>query len=365
MMPDSRPIPVGAIEAPPAFASASPVRHCTGLGVWQIACRSRDLRTAPLAVTLSGHPIVLFRDQRNQAIALEDRCAHRNAPLSIGQVCKGRLQCRYHGWEYDTEGRVARVPALPEGEQTSPGLCVPRFHTLEQDGFIWVAGGATAPAIAPYRFPHLDEDGWTSFTMHTRFRGTVEACLENFLDCPHASFVHRYWFRAPTDRPVLATVRALDDGAIAEYFEEPRKKSMVWWLLSPRGGEMQHTDRFIAPSTSRVDYRFPNGLHYIISSSCTEVRAGEVDVFTVISFRWGRWGPLIRLYFEPLSRHIIRQDVAILAAQQDCVDRFGTAQFRSTAADLLGPHIVAWRRALNAGTPPPAAGEPRSVRIRL
>jgi hypothetical protein len=128
---------------------------------------------------------------------------------------------------------------------------------------------------------------------------------------------------------------------------------------------MQHTDRFIAPATSRVDYRFASGLHYIISSSCTDVRDGEVDVFTVISFRWGWLGPLVRLYFEPLSRRIIRQDVDILAAQHANVGRFGGPRFRSTAADLLGAHIVAWRQALAANAPPPAAGAPRDVEIRL
>jgi len=364
MMPDDRKpagvrVPFGAIqrERPPAPSASAPY--------WQIACRSRDLRRSPRAVTIGDRPLVLFRDARREAVALEDRCAHRNAPLSIGRVCKGRLQCRYHGWEYDSEGRAAHIPALPDGGALADAPRVAKHYTLEQDGFVWVASGAARPAAEPYRFPHLGEPGWTSFVMQTRFRGTVEACLENFLDCPHATFVHRYWFRAPTAKPVRATVRATDDGAVAEFFEEPRKKSAVWWLLAPRGGPMQHTDRFVAPATSRVDYRFPSGLHYIISSSCTEVRDGEIDVFTVISFRWGWLGPLVRLYFEPLSRRIIRQDVDILAAQHANVGRFGAPRFRSTAADLLGAHIVAWRQAIAANAPPPAAGEPRDVEIRL
>lgn len=363
MMPDDRKsapadIPLRRLGRERASARGAIVSY------WQIACRSRDLRAAPLAVTIGEWPIVLFRDARGEAVALDDRCAHRNAPLSLGRVCNGRLQCRYHGWEFDSAGCAVHIPALPEG--TLPDVArVATHYTLEQDGFVWVASGEVRPAALPYRFPHLGERGWTSFVMRTPFRGTVEACLENFLDCPHATFVHRYWFRAPTAKAVRATVCATDDGAIAEFFEEPRKKSAVWWLLAPRGGEMRHTDRFIAPSTSRVDYRFPGGLHYIISSSCTEVRAGEIDVFTVISFRWGWLGPLVRLYFEPLSRKIIRQDVDMLAAQHANIERFGGPRFRSTAADLLGAHIVAWRQALAANVPPPIAGEPRDVQIRL
>ena len=37
--------------------------------------------------------------------ALEDRCAHRFAPLSMGKIVGGdRVQCPYHGLEYDTSG---------------------------------------------------------------------------------------------------------------------------------------------------------------------------------------------------------------------------------------------------------------------
>jgi hypothetical protein len=128
---------------------------------------------------------------------------------------------------------------------------------------------------------------------------------------------------------------------------------------------MRHTDRFIAPATSRVDYRFPNGLHYIITSSCTEIGPAETEVYTVISFRFGRIGALVRLYFEPLARLIIAQDVRMLAAQQANVERFGGPRFASTRADLLAPHIAAWREALRSGAPPPAAGKEQDVEIRL
>ena len=331
---------------------------------WHIACLARELHGKPLKVTLRNYPIVLFRDRSGTPVALEDRCAHRNAPLSLGRVCNGRLRCAYHGWEYDSDGRVTHVPALP-ADAACPSVRVPKFRALEQDGFIWIAPGSAAPGNSPPRFAHFNESGWSSFVMKTRFRGTVEACLENFLDCPHATFVHRFWFRSPTAKAVKAVIKMLPDGAVAEYFEEPRERSVVWSLLAPRGGSMRHTDRFIAPATSRVDYEFPNGWHYVITSSCTEVGAGETDVFTVISFRCGMLTRLIRLYFEPLARFIIRQDVKILRAQQANIARFGSASFTSTRADLLGPHIVAWRRALRTGATPPQTDVETEVDLRL
>jgi phenylpropionate dioxygenase-like ring-hydroxylating dioxygenase large terminal subunit len=331
-----------------------------------IACRSRELGAArPLGVVADQHPLVLFRDPQGSARALEDRCAHRNAPLSMGRVRGGRIECGYHGWTYGADGTLDEVPALNDRHAPPASCAVQTYPVAEQDGFVWVALTDAQPTLAPPGFSHLGERGWTSFTMKTLFKAPIEACLENFLDCPHATFLHRYWFRTPTAKRVRATVRTLLDGAEAEFHEEPRERSMVWWLLAPRRGEMRHTDRFIAPRTSRVDYEFANGLHYIITSSCTAVSENETQVYTVITFRYGRVGPLVRMFFEPLARRIIRQDVRMLGAQYRNINRFGSARFAHTEADLLGRHIAGWRRALDGHHQPPAAGQRTDVDIRL
>lgn len=331
---------------------------------WYLACSLRDLRRQPLARVIAGRPVVLFRDASGRVAALDDRCAHRNAPLSAGCVRDGQLQCPYHGWAYAGDGRVTKVPAAPGAAPAD--LAVASHAVRESQGFVWIWVGQGQPVVAEApRFPHLDEPGWTSFTLNTRFTARVEDCLENFLDCPHATFVHRYWFRAPTNKPVRAVVRTRDDGIEAEYFEEPRERSLVWWLLAPSGGEMRHVDRFIAPAASRVDYVFPGGLHYIITSHCTPVDARETQVTTVISFRSRVPGWLVRLFFEPLSRRIIRQDAEMLRLQADTMARFGGPDFHTTAADLLRGGIVAWRRALAEGRPPPPAGTQRDADLHL
>jgi phenylpropionate dioxygenase-like ring-hydroxylating dioxygenase large terminal subunit len=331
-----------------------------------IACLSRELgRSSPLGVIADGHPLALFRDGDGRPAALEDRCAHRNTPLSAGTVKNGRLACRYHGWTYLRDGTVSEIPAECGRDPSRTQHAVRSFHALEQDGFVWVASGEAPPRVQPLGFPHFRDVGWTSFVMKTKFEAPISACLENFLDCPHATFLHRHWFRAPTSKTVKATVRTLEDGAEAEFFEEPRENSLVWLLLSPRHGPMRHTDRFIAPRTSRVDYEFPNGLHYTITSSCTALSSMETQVYTVITFRYAWFGALVRLVFEPLARHIIRQDVNMLGMQYRNVARFGGPKFASTRADLLGRHIDAWRHALENGGPSPAAGDQYDVELRL
>jgi hypothetical protein len=70
----------------------------------------------------------------------------------------------------------------------------------------------------------------------------------------------------------------------------------------------------------------------------------ETEVYTVMTYRYGAWGDLIRLFFEPMSRHIIKQDVEILAAQTKQLRLFGGAKFSHVETDLLGLHIQSMRR---------------------
>jgi len=328
---------------------------------WYIACKSSRLKRVPIAIRLFDKPIVLFRNNEGQAHALEDRCRHRNASLSCGKVVDGTVQCPYHGWRYDGAGRLVEIPYSTQ----LPNETIPAYTCYEQEGYVWVCVGTPDESSKPYSFPHLSTEGWTSFRLDTLFKGSVESCLENFLDCPHATQVHKAWFRSPTTKLVKAVVRSLDDGAVAEYFNEPREKSVVWSLLSPTGEEMKHTDRFIAPATSQVDYQFSKGRQYTISSCCTPIDDKTTRVHTVISFKYGKLGALVRLFFQPLSLFIIRQDVQIMRQQHDNIERFGQPKFKVTPEDLLFSPIYKWRQALKEGKAPPEAGEKTDVELRL
>jgi len=330
---------------------------------WYIACPSRKLKNRPLALDIFGKRLVFFRDASGRPAALDDCCPHRNAPLSAGKVRQGKLACPYHGWRFNGDGALDEIPYVA-GEP--PACRMSAYPCVEQDGYVWVCPGGQTPEQAPLAFPHLDLPGWTSFRMETLFQGNVEACLENFLDCPHATHVHRYWFRTPTAKPVKAVIRMLDDGAVTEYFEEPREKSLVWSLLSPgKTVSMQHTDRYIVPATSRVDYEFGDGRAYSITSSCTPVDDSHTRVFTVISFRRGWLGPFIRLFFHPLSRLIIHQDVRMLAQVQENIQRRGGADFMALEQDVLFRPINEWRKALREGSTPPQAGQQWQVELKL
>ena len=93
---------------------------------WHPVARVDDLGDAPLAATLLGEALVLWRDATGAVHAWSDRCPHRGARLSMGRVLReadaaggARLECPYHGWRFAAGGRCERIPALPGFEPPS------------------------------------------------------------------------------------------------------------------------------------------------------------------------------------------------------------------------------------------------------
>jgi phenylpropionate dioxygenase-like ring-hydroxylating dioxygenase large terminal subunit len=95
----------------------------TGLrNLWYPVLPAWRLRDAPLGITRLGENLVLWRGEDGAVHALEDRCPHRGARLSLGWNLGERLACWYHGVEVRGDGVVAAVPAV----QSTPlvGRCL-------------------------------------------------------------------------------------------------------------------------------------------------------------------------------------------------------------------------------------------------
>jgi len=309
---------------------------------WYVACQSSALGERPRAATVLGIPMVLFRARGGRAAALLDRCAHRNAPLSLGRVRRtGCLECAYHGWQFDAAGVCQVVPGLCENGEDR-GRRVPSYTTAEQDGFVWVYATADVePDAEPFRMPLPSEAGYVRVVREVEAEATLHATLENALDVPHTAYLHRGLFRGGEKNPVRVVVRRWRDRVEAEYLDEPRPGGIAGRILSPSGGVVVHYDRFFLPSIAQVEYRLGTENHFLVTSACTPVGDFHTRLFAVVSFRTRFPGWLVKRLLEPFALRIFGQDAAMLKAQTQNVLRFGGEQYVSTEIDLLGPHI--WR----------------------
>ena len=333
---------------------------------WYVAATSNELRRGkPLGVTILEEGIVLFRDAEGRATALIDRCLHRTAALSKGDVFDGCIGCPYHGWTYDGSGQLVTVPSEGPERFARPGLRVERFPVVEQDGLVWVYMGTPERALEtqPFRLPHADERGWRSYMMLTRFDGDVTDLVENFMDVPHTAFVHAGWFRKATNaKRAEATVQRTRDAVHVEYFQPDDSIGFTKWLMNPDGKPMTHTDRFFMPNVTRVDYMWGERRGFVITSQITPITPDQAIVYTAITFRFGVFNAIARLLLPAYTRAVIQQDVRIMAVQTKNLARFGTRRFHGTEADAIHRAIESLRAYAAAGEVGPEP-EPMSTRI--
>src|SRR5215831_15600924 len=77
---------------------------------WYVAASDEEVGRKPLRRLILNEPVALFRLEDGTPVAFEDRCAHRHLPLSMGKLVGDRLQCHYHGLQYDRTGACVRIP---------------------------------------------------------------------------------------------------------------------------------------------------------------------------------------------------------------------------------------------------------------
>lgn len=143
----------------------------------------------PMPFRLLDEDIVLWRSADGDYAAMDDRCCHRTARLSMGWVQNDHIVCAYHGWCYDRRGRCTRIPQVPDAKDIP--YRVPSYPTQVRYGYVWVCLGMT-PLNS---IPDLEEDGAEGFRCIHEFYEPCKASglrlMENFFDFSHTSFVHK------------------------------------------------------------------------------------------------------------------------------------------------------------------------------
>jgi phenylpropionate dioxygenase-like ring-hydroxylating dioxygenase large terminal subunit len=324
---------------------------------WYVACLSRELgQKTPLARRIYDTPLVVFRDESGQARALPDRCLHRHAKLSEGTLENGRLRCPYHGWTYDREGSVVEIPSEgPHPTTTKSRPCLQPLRSIEQDGCIWVWMGAQLPgAPPPFRFPSSERPDWISYFMVTDFENEVTHLAENFMDVPHTVFVHRGWFRRRSMKQVPIRVEAANASVLVTYNQPQDAIGFTRWILNPGNQPMTHTDRFISPNITRVDYDYNQRSGFIITSQITPISTLKSRVYTQITYRLAGprvLGKLLEPFLRFYTRRVIQQDVEIMQNQGSNFREDMSNRFHGTDADVV--HIAIERqRALGISADP-------------
>jgi phenylpropionate dioxygenase-like ring-hydroxylating dioxygenase large terminal subunit len=160
------------------------------LNTWYVAAWSHEIADRPLGRRICNQPVVLFRDRQNRIGALEDKCCHRAAPLSVGKVVDKGLECGYHGVVHDRTGRCVHIP----GQEKIPEKArVRSYPVVEKDEFIWIWMGDPALAdeatILDYPY-HNDHGNWPHKHGFYHVKASYLLMVDNLMDLTHLGYVH-------------------------------------------------------------------------------------------------------------------------------------------------------------------------------
>ena len=230
-------------------------KNCWYMAGWAEELAARNGEPELLARRIADRPLVFWRQADGSLAAIHDRCPHRFAPLSRGDLVDGGLQCPYHGLTFDAAGACVKNPFA----ETIPAAArVDAFAVREQDGIIWLWGGppgeadaASIPDFAVVR----DAPDRKVLRGTTIVAAPYEFCTDNLMDLSHIEFVHRGTFAG--DGVIFAGKHSIiDEGATLHS---------NWWMPSvpapsatrPPFAEGQLTDHWLdmrwnAPASMRL-----------------------------------------------------------------------------------------------------------------
>ena len=117
---------------------------------WQPLANSKDAGHLPKLVKIFDEELILFRDGSGKPGLLYPRCCHRGTSLLYGKVEENGIRCCYHGWLFDTQGKVVEMACEPGVKNSSARQ--PWYPLVEKYGLIFVYMG---PAEKQPAFPRF------------------------------------------------------------------------------------------------------------------------------------------------------------------------------------------------------------------
>lgn len=234
---------------------------------WYVAAWDHEVTRTPLAQTLLGERVVLYRTEAGLPVALEDACPHRKLPLSMGRVKGDHLECGYHGLTFDGRGQCVRVPGAT---RIPPAARVRSYPVVSRYGLVWIWMGdaALADPRTIFEVEHDGESGWSrnsggSMLVHCNYLYITD----NLLDPSHVAWVHPSSFGTAAAEEAPIRVTSNEQGVISSRWMTNTDIAPFYAPLLPMTGP---TDRL-----QHYEVRYPS--HALIRAVFAPIGSGGDD----------------------------------------------------------------------------------------
>jgi phenylpropionate dioxygenase-like ring-hydroxylating dioxygenase large terminal subunit len=278
------------------------------------------VKRQPIGLHRLDTDIVLWRDSHGKAHAHDDRCQHRGAKLSIGQIVNDTLRCAYHGWCYDTTGQCTTIPTSTTAQaKLAPRLRLHRFETQERAGLVWVylAEKDTVPP-PPLIIPdELEDPAYSGFICEAEWNANWILILENLADPMHGPFLHGHSL-------------TLSRGALEDDMRTKRTADgFIVEREGQRGVNFDWSEFYCRDSLwVRLDIPLPFGPKGILRILCFATPIDEDSTLVyflryrhLVGWKRAYWRFLYKTFWEKQHLKVIEQDRVILESQRGAHSR--------------------------------------------
>jgi len=317
-----------------------------------------------------GQSIALFRDEKNEVHAVENRCLHRHVKLSLGEVHKCTLVCPYHGWTYDGDGKLVGVAH----ELFGHGLPQSRLRSYPvriRYGLIWIFPGdpSLADTTPMPELPELEgKDRWACVPLDFTWQAHHSMIIENVSDFTHAHLHRNYRpfsdaklnYCEPQDGRVRLGYDVLvGDGRFSRHFVDRTKVNVnKMELCFDYPHQWSNTDNrikhwcFVLPMDARVTRVF--FLFYFESLRIPLTRISIPRALMV---------PLLAVANRLMIKPLLMQDGMMVEAEQNAFDKQSNApaiELNPAVLEFQRLIVAQWQRHLGKAEPDRAGREKTS-----
>lgn len=306
---------------------------------WYAFALSKKVGKSFFKSSFKNKPLVLFRNESGEIKGFWDRCPHRNTPISLGKKNSKCMVCPYHGWEYDLDGKLIRMPGMKERKFANIGL--QSIQVREKNGVVFAYMGNSEDEGIDEKFdemPDLDLDKFIYTTYSRSAKSDIPDILENSLDPFHTHYIHKGFLRMDSmRREVDIKISPSDDGVEVRYHEKG-KHSGIMALFE--GETVYQYARYKNPTSFQLIWEDAQGYKSMFYGFLTPLNDRENAVHVVLCYRGASFMKyILKLFAVPLVKIILRQDAKILGKQQASKDRFNEENYLSTTLDIMKPYI--------------------------
>ena len=299
---------------------------------WYVAAKAKEVGREPLARTICGVPLVLYRKADGGIVALDDRCPHRRYPLSKGKLVGDDIQCGYHGIRFGSDGACALIPAQREIPR---GFATRAFPAVERSALVHVFMGdpAKADAGAILDFPENVAEGWAAVDGYRHVEANNLLVIDNLLDLTHLTFVHVGTLAGPgiQENPLVVTTEG--DLVRARRVMPDVEPAPIFRIMREFGGRIDRYQNITFMPPNHVHIRIdatppgeaddPDKVHHVVINHLTPETERTTHYFWSVARRLRLGDADVSRKLYEMNRNAFEEDAEVLRLQQQMLDAEG------------------------------------------